>query len=482
MGIFDIKQRPGKKYLTWEQVKVRYPRTKSYWDSDRDGFRNDVDCRPFDRNKQGIFDNIKKAIASVGMKDNESENDEYIPKKSRLRQMNEEYVEDSAPRYSEGEQDRPSGPSKKQREEAIDVSELAKQQREESEKEPQNVKRKFGGSYHKGYEKSSFRKSIEEKQIESHKLEKGDKGYIKDKYSKKFKGLGSAGEDIASAMDGINKFSGQISHKQKRADAYKELQNKLSKIGKDKKGKEIRKQLNEEFDARAKTGDLKLTAFDTAENRINKTSRKIQNISNRKYQTVRARSMSAYQTLAPVTHGYVAPRMPSKKGSKGNRTRALSVGRPRGVYKYNIPGRGPVHVYEYRKWLRRSQAMQRLQAGLPNQVQYSQYQQQYAQQRYPPVSVPPQNPYQQPQPNGRPYPEYQQQNPQIRSDNILHAPNIFKGELTNVGQNNPIISSANMNRPVSNPRGDQYIEVDPMSGKQILRTRSRERWLTRDPL
>ena len=36
-------------------------------------------------------------------------------------------------------------------------------------------------------------------------------------------------------------------------------------------------------------------------------------------------------------------------------------GRPAGSYKYTIPGKGPVHVYEYRKWARRQRALKRLQ-------------------------------------------------------------------------------------------------------------------------
>jgi hypothetical protein len=430
----------------------------------------------------GIFDKFKKAADELG-----------ITGYSSPESSNEE---------SSNENNHISGPSKKQRREAIDVYEFAKKDRIQSEEfidEPQNIHRtgkhpkketKYSAIQEKAMKEGIYGYGSQKERIKQENNQQDPNNQFSRTLARLKSTVSEVGIPRGDVRTNLVSYGEPQLEQHVRSYEQSASQKEIAKRSKGKVKYERLGSAGRDISvAMAGLSGIAKSSFGQSFSMNKKQERKLKKRftpSNRKYQTVRARSMSAYQTLAPTTHGYVAPRMPSKKGSKGNRTRALSVGRPRGVYKYNIPGRGPVHVYEYRKWLRRSQAMQRLQAGLPSQPQYnqqySQYQQQYAQQRYPPVSAPPQNPYQQPQPNSRPYPEYQQQNPQIRSDNILHAPNIFKGELTNVGQNNPIISSANMNRPVSNPRGDQYIEVDPMSGKQILRTRSRERWLTGDPL
>lgn len=61
--------------------------------------------------------------------------------------------------------------------------------------------------------------------------------------------------------------------------------------------------------------------------------------------------------------------------------------------------------------------------------------------------------------------------------NILKAPNPWKGELRNVGQNHAVDANRVV-RPITNPNGDQYTEIDPISGKPIFKTRVRERWLS----
>ena len=45
----------SKKDLTWPQAKIRYPLLKPMKDADRDGIINLLDCRPFDRRRQGFF-------------------------------------------------------------------------------------------------------------------------------------------------------------------------------------------------------------------------------------------------------------------------------------------------------------------------------------------------------------------------------------------------------------------------------------------
>lgn len=42
-----------KKNMTWSQAKLRYPKLKFFGDADRDGVKNYLDCRPFNKKKQG---------------------------------------------------------------------------------------------------------------------------------------------------------------------------------------------------------------------------------------------------------------------------------------------------------------------------------------------------------------------------------------------------------------------------------------------
>ena len=44
-----------KRDMTWPQAKVRFPKLKPMVDTDRDGVINLLDCRPFNKRKQGIF-------------------------------------------------------------------------------------------------------------------------------------------------------------------------------------------------------------------------------------------------------------------------------------------------------------------------------------------------------------------------------------------------------------------------------------------
>jgi hypothetical protein len=160
----------------------------------------------------------------------------------------------------------------------------------------------------------------------------------------------------------------------------------------------------------------------------------------------KARStIKLYETFAPLSPGI--RRGPASESSSGYN----KPGRPRGVYKNYIPGVGPVHIYEYRKWLRHQKAVRQMGAQTPQQYQQAQEQPRYQQA---------QSRYSQP----------------IRSDNILHAPNFMKGELRNIGQNSGTPQVDNSNIPNSNRQGDQYVDVDPMSGKPILQRRVRERW------
>ena len=39
--------------LSWPQAKARFPLMKPYGDADGDGVKNFLDCKPFDRKRQG---------------------------------------------------------------------------------------------------------------------------------------------------------------------------------------------------------------------------------------------------------------------------------------------------------------------------------------------------------------------------------------------------------------------------------------------
>ena len=176
--------------------------------------------------------------------------------------------------------------------------------------------------------------------------------------------------------------------------------------------------------------------------------------------------------------------------SKGKR------GRPRGPSgKYVIPGKGAVSVYVYRKWKAKQNKLRRL-----NQLQRT-YQEQfadgYSEPQYRSRSQPrpvegyqrdyyeeePQ--YTQPRrtfaggPTGEPVRDYQ--NILAPQPNILKAPNIFKGELTNVGERGMDVRERPINSPVVNPTGDEFLDVDPLTGQHILRKRPNEKWLSGKP-
>ena len=60
-----------KKDLTWPQAKIRYPLLRPMRDADKDGVINLLDCRPFDRRRQGFFHRDRGVLddLSVGFED-----------------------------------------------------------------------------------------------------------------------------------------------------------------------------------------------------------------------------------------------------------------------------------------------------------------------------------------------------------------------------------------------------------------------------
>lgn len=63
-------------------------------------------------------------------------------------------------------------------------------------------------------------------------------------------------------------------------------------------------------------------------------------------------------------------------------------------------------------------------------------------------------------------------------NNILNAPNVNMGQMRNVGSINEKPAVTLSERPVTNPHGDQFTEIDPVSGKVMLKRRISEKWMT----
>jgi len=180
--------------------------------------------------------------------------------------------------------------------------------------------------------------------------------------------------------------------------------------------------------------------------------------------------MQLYKLVGPTARGYSV-------GGQGGKVKykktGRKAGRPRGTYKHLISGKGAVDIYTYRKWQSRQRALERLQG--PGQ-QYSEHLPTSS------VSTPPTQ--QQPLPLSQSYvppsTNIFQERQGVESGNILHAPNVFRGELRNVGANTAVENVDKLNKPNANLGGDYYTDVDPMSGRPILKRRIRERWLTNE--
>lgn len=167
-------------------------------------------------------------------------------------------------------------------------------------------------------------------------------------------------------------------------------------------------------------------------------------------------------------------------------------GRPKGTYEDKYAQYGG--VFGYRKFMRKQEALRRLAMQYPDSAQAQQFQrQQFQQAQIESMQQYPQS-YPQPQPT-QPRFQVRQVQPQRLSVpqvgvgsttgytnvngeiNILHAPNPFKGELRNVGMGQAYPNATDLQRPITNPSGDQFSQPDLFSGRTILQTRSRERWL-----
>lgn len=176
------------------------------------------------------------------------------------------------------------------------------------------------------------------------------------------------------------------------------------------------------------------------------------------------------------------PKVKDKKEPSVHRGR----GRPRQSYKYSIPSKGPVPVHIYKKWLTRQRALARLRAEVsPEQLAA----QQLAAQQIPTEEFEEeaaeeiQTEELEEVPTARPTPQPARLPVQIQrqvvgapvSDNILHAPNIARGELRNAG-GFPSVRLGE--RPVTNPQGEVFTQIDPATGKPILQRRINEKFAT----
>jgi len=66
--------------------------------------------------------------------------------------------------------------------------------------------------------------------------------------------------------------------------------------------------------------------------------------------------------------------------------------------------------------------------------------------------------------------------------NILNAPDIQRGGLRNVGQFESVASVKLGERPNANPYGEEYSEIEPGSGRTLIKRRPQEKWATGEAL
>jgi len=62
--------------------------------------------------------------------------------------------------------------------------------------------------------------------------------------------------------------------------------------------------------------------------------------------------------------------------------------------------------------------------------------------------------------------------------NILNAPNFSQGQMRTLNKDKEIPSVVVGPPPMPNGFEDQYLDIDPVSGKHILKRRVKEKWLT----
>jgi hypothetical protein len=176
----------------------------------------------------------------------------------------------------------------------------------------------------------------------------------------------------------------------------------------------------------------------------------------------------------------------SKYASRGRRG-SMGRGRPRGSYKYIIPGKGAISVFEYRKWARyqnRMRIMQRQQEIAQVAKSNPQLAQQMAENPQfdtRQANMPQQQYNQEQRAYSQPMP--QQNNPytfgqasQSQGLPMMGSMNLLSMKMNQGVVQAPVNSVGDPNQtPITNPSGDYYTEPDFFSGKQVLRRRSSDR-------
>lgn len=54
-SFWSVKKEKEKKDMNWAQAKWKYPRLRPNSDKDRDGVKNQFDCRPFNKKRQHVL-------------------------------------------------------------------------------------------------------------------------------------------------------------------------------------------------------------------------------------------------------------------------------------------------------------------------------------------------------------------------------------------------------------------------------------------
>lgn len=177
--------------------------------------------------------------------------------------------------------------------------------------------------------------------------------------------------------------------------------------------------------------------------------------------------MIRQESVGTVTR-FISNRAPPRSNSKGYSSR----GRPKGTYKYYIPGVGPAGVFEWRKYQRLKQRQ------LAMQIQQQSPELSYPEARAALQQVQRQIPQPQPQ---------VQQMPQVQtpmspmSPQVMNQPSSYddgwnllriKSPLSMIGNRvTPVDPIANTQAPIGNKYTAYYSEPDFISGKQVMKQR-----------
>jgi hypothetical protein len=104
LNILSVSRKIPKKNLSYEQAKVRYPKLKPFGDADRDGIKNWMDCKPFDRTKHSAMlradikrrlktDLFNKEVLKEIEKINQEKINEYYQKYGKNKDMIKDIVD-----------------------------------------------------------------------------------------------------------------------------------------------------------------------------------------------------------------------------------------------------------------------------------------------------------------------------------------------------------------------------------------------------